>query len=599
MNNYTFQANLTKVLNQHSVKFGGEFRVVQLNTFQTGDASNDFSFTSAFTQGPVATQATSTGGNALATFLLGYPNGSVTPSAALALQTRYYAGFVQDDWKVTPSFTLNLGVRYELETPRTDRFNQLTNFDYYGAPGITVAGLNLHGGLTFVGVNGQSRYDGNFDKNNFAPRIGFAWHVSPKTVIRAGTGLFYGTTWGFGAQPSQFGISGFTAATNLVSSLNGVTPIVSLSNPYPSGLNAATRSRLGRATLLGQDISFFDRGNVTPYTMQWNADIQQQLPGNFLLDVAYIGTRGLKLILDRQINQLPDSALTLGNDLLTLVPNPFYGQIATGVLASPTVSRAQLLRPYPQYTSMTSAVSTWDSSSYHALQVKLEKRYSKDLTMLVSYTYSKLMDIGAGTFNGETLSGGTIQDWNNLGAEWSPSALDQTHRLIASFVYALPFFRSQTGFLPRILGGWELGAIGSFYSGSPLGISSAVNGTFSQGGGQRPNWNGINPGKDQPTLSEWFNTSAFSTPVSYTFGTAPRTFNSVRSDKTQTVDLSLHKNVKINERFGLQVRGEAFNVANTPVFAPPGTSFGSATFGVVNSQANQPRIVQLALKLNF
>jgi Carboxypeptidase regulatory-like domain/TonB-dependent Receptor Plug Domain len=598
MNNYAFQANVTKIVNQHTFKVGGEFRVIQLNAIQTGDASNDFSFTNAFTQGPNAAQASATAGNALATFLLGLPAGSVTPSAALALQTKYYAGFFQDDWRISKTFTMNVGLRYDLETPRTDRYNQLTNFDYHGYR-AAASGQNPLGALTFVGVGGNSRYDGNVDANNLAPRLGFAWHVTPKTVIRAGGGIFYGTSWGFGSQPSQFGISGFTAATTLVSSIDGVTPTASLSNPYPSGLNAATGSRLGAATLLGQDISFYDRGNVTPYTGQWNFDLQRQLPLSLLLEVAYVGTRGLKLPLDRQVNQLPDSALALGDGLRTLVANPFYGQITSGALAGATVSKAQLLRPYPQYTAITSAVSSWGSSSYHALQVKLEKRYSKNLTMLVSYTYSKLMDIGAGTFGGETLSGGAIQNWNNLGAEFSPSALDQTHRFIANVVYSIPFFRSQSGFLGHVLGGWEVGVIGSFYSGSPLGITSSVNGTFSQGGGQRPNWNGVDPSMSQPAITQWFNTSVFSTPAAYTFGSTPRTFNSVRSDKTQTIDLSLHKNVKITERMALQIRAEAFNLANTPVFSPPGTTYGSSTFGVVNSQANQPRIVQLALKLQF
>jgi hypothetical protein len=599
MNNYNISAGVTKNLNQHTIKVGGEFRAVQLNTLQTGDTSTNFNFTSGFTQGPNAAQASATAGNALATFLLGIPDGSVAPSAALAMQTKYYAIYLQDDWKVSKTFTVNLGLRYDLETPRTDRYNQLTNFDYAAASPLRAPGLNLNGALSFVGVQGVSRYQGDIDPNNVAPRIGFAWHVTPKTVIRSAGGIFYGTIWGFGAQPSQFGVSGFSAVTNIVSSLNGVTPIVSLSNPYPTGINQATGSSLGAATLLGQDISFFDRSNVTPYTAQWNFDIQRELPAGILFDVAYVGTRGLKFPMNLQRNQLPDSALALGDNLRTQVPNPFFGQITSGQLASATIARAQLLRPYPQFTAVTSSVASWASTNYHALQVKVEKRYAKNLTLLASYTFSKMMDYGTGTFGGETLSGGGVQDYNNLRAEYGTSALDQTHRLITNVVYSLPWYSQQHGFVGHLLGGWQLSVIGSFYSGSPLGVSSAVNGTFSQGGGQRPNWNGQDPGLSQPTLEAWFNTSVFSTPAAYHFGTAPRTFSSVRSDKTHNVDLSLQKVTNLTERLGLEFRAEAFNLTNTPVFSPPNTTFGSPSFGVVSSQANLPRVVQLALKLKF
>ena len=599
MNNYTFQGLVTKTINQHTFKAGGEFRAIQLNTLQTGDSSTNFSFSNAFTQGPNAAQSTATAGNALATFLLGFPNGSVTPAPALAMQTKYYAAYLQDDWKVSKRFTLNLGIRYDLETPRTERYDRLTNFDYYGPSPLQVSGLDLRGGLTFVNTGGLSRYDANLDTNNVAPRVGFSWRVLPKTVVRAGAGLFYGTNWGFGAAGNNFGISGFSAATSLVSSLNGVTPITDLSNPYPTGLNAATGSTLGKATLLGQNITFYDRGNATPYTEQWNFDIQHELPWTVLLDVAYVGTRGKKLQLSPDRNQLPDAALALGSNLRTLVPNPFLGQISTGALANATVSRAQLLRPYPQYTDVTSTVSNLAWSAYNALQVKLEKRYNKNLTLLGSYTYSKLMDIGAGSFSGEALGAGGIQNWNNLGAEKSPSTLDQTHRLIISAVYNLPFYSRQNGVTGHLLGGWQLGAIGSFYSGSPLGVTSAVNGTFAQGGGQRPNWNGQDPSGNSRSLNRWIDPAVFSTPAAYTFGNAPRTFNSVRSDKTRSIDLTVMKNTNITEQLHLQFRAEAFNLTNTPVFAPPNASYGASTFGVVSSQANQPRVVQLALKLIF
>ena len=176
---------------------------MQFNSLQTGDASNDFSFTSAFTQGPNPAQSSNTAGNALATFLLGIPGGSVTPSPALAMETKYFAGYLQDDWKVSNKFTINFGIRYELETPRTERYNRLTNFDYGAVPPLSTPGLDLSGTLSFVNANGLSRYDSNVDANNIAPRFGFAWHATPKTVIRAGGGMFYGTNWGFGGAAKQ------------------------------------------------------------------------------------------------------------------------------------------------------------------------------------------------------------------------------------------------------------------------------------------------------------------------------------------------------------------------------------------------------------
>jgi hypothetical protein len=600
MNNYALQANATKTLQSHTLKAGVEFRVVQFNTLQTGDASNNFAFTSAFTQGPNPAQTSATAGDALASFLLGTSaSGNVTPSPALALQTKYYAGFIQDDWKVTSRLTLNLGLRYEYETPRKDRYNQLTNFDYNAVPPLNAPGLNLRGTLAFPGVNGASRYQANPDTNNFGPRAGFAWHPISKTVIRGGAGIFYGNYWGIGGAPGAFGVSGFSAATDMASSLDGVTPNVILSNPYPQGLNRATGSSAGPATLLGQSVTFFDRNNVTPYTVQYNFDIQRELPYALLLDVGYVGTHNLKLPANQTLNQLPDSALALGDALRTQVPNPFYGQIMVGALAAKTVSRAQLLVPYPQFTGVASQATNWAASRYNALQVKLEKRFSRGFTMLASYTWSKMMDQSTGSFSGETLGGGAIQDWNNLNAEWSPSQLDQTHRFIVNSVMELPFFRNQSGIAGHVLGGWELGILGSFYSGSPLGVSSAVNGTFSQGSGQRPNWNGVNPSISNPTPAKWFDTSVFGIPAPYTFGTTPRTFNGARGDWTRQVDLSLHKNTHITERLMLQIRADAFNLSNTVVFAPPNTSFGANGFGSVSAQANQPRVLQFALKLIF
>ncbi|MEO7145127.1 MAG: TonB-dependent receptor, partial [Bryobacteraceae bacterium] len=244
MNNYALQGSLTRTFSTHTLKVGGEARVIRFNTAQTGDSATTFGFNNAFTQGPNPAQASATSGIALATFLLGIAGGSVTPSPYLAMQTVYWAGYLQDDWKLTNRLTLNLGLRYDVELPRTDRFNQFTNFNYGAVPPLTAPELSLHGALSFVGVNGVSRGQYNPDLNNFAPRVGFAWSVTPKTVVRAGGGLFYAPMTGIGGAPASFGISGFDTTTSIVTSLDGFTPITYLNNPYPNGLNQATGSKL-------------------------------------------------------------------------------------------------------------------------------------------------------------------------------------------------------------------------------------------------------------------------------------------------------------------------------------------------------------------
>ena len=600
MDTYSLQGSVNKTLSTLSLKAGVEMRLIRFNAQQTADNSILYAFTPAFTQGPNPTVSSTTAGVALASFLLGTPDtASVTPAPALAMQSKYYATFLQADWKVTPKFTLNLGLRYDYETPRTDRFNQLTNFDFNAVPAIQGTGLNLKGALSFVGVNGVSRYQSNPDKNDISPRIGFAWQGIAKTVVRGGIGLFYGTMMGVGGAGANFGVSGFSAVTNMVTSLDGVTPYRYLSNPYPEGLVAATGSSLGSGTLLGQAVSITDRGNYVPYSSQWNLDLQRELPKGILFDIGYAGNRGIGFQQDRQLNTLPDSALALGSALRSQVDNPFYGKISSGILAQKTVSRAQLLRPYPQFDGITSVNNSWANSRYHALQVKVEKRYAKGLTILGAWTFSKLMDYGIGPFGGETLGGAAFQNWNDLKSEWASSTTDQTQRLVLNVVYELPFFHGQKGLLNRALGGWQVGVIGSFLSGGPLGMASAVNNTFSQGGGQRPNWSGVSPTLSNPTVDRWFDTSVFSSPAAYAYGNSPRTFNGTRAAGASNVDLTISKMFRIHEKLRLQFRGEAFNFSNTPRFAPPNQSFGNPQFGQVTSQLNQPRVVQLGLKLLY
>ena len=600
LNTSAISGSVLKTAGRHNVKTGFDLRLMRSNILQTGDNATNFNFTAAFTQGPNANQASSTSGDSLASFLLGTPSAaSVGPAIALSLQTKYAGIFVQDDWKVTDTLTLNLGLRYEYETPYTERNNQLTNFNP-NAP-VPLNGVpNLRGALTFVGTGNTNRYDSTAYANHVEPRVGFAWHAVPTTVVHGGGGLFYAALWGAaGQQPSNYGISGFTAATSMVSSLNGITPFNTLSNPYPTSLNPASGSSLGNATLLGQSVSAALRTMKTPYAVQWNLGVQQQIARNLSLDMTYVGTRGHHQPNNLPLNQLPAAALSQGAALNTLVPNPFYGQIATGALSQPNVSRGQLLRPYPQFLDVTAANQNWGSARFNALEVQLQQRLSHGLSVQLAYTWSKMQDQGAGNFSGESLGGSVIQDYYNLSAEMSTSTLDQTNRLVGSIIYQLPFFREQKGIAGRTLGGWSLSFLPSFISGGPLGFSAATNTTGSLGGGQRPNWSGRSPRAQKRSISQWFDTSVFSAPAAFTFGNAPRTFNTLRSDWVRNVDVSLQKNVRFVSHLGAQFRVDAFNMTNTPQFAPPNTSFGNANFGVVSAQQNQPRSIQFGVKIQY
>ncbi len=595
-NTFAIEANVTKTFGKHELNVGTDLRLLQ-NDMSAGGGIQSYTFDPAFTQGPDPSKSSATAGDALASFLLGTPStGNVSSVAGLAMERKYAAAYLEDDWKVTNALTLNLGVRYEDETPTTERLNHLSFFNPNAS--VPLTGIQgLQGALGFVGVDGNSRYDYNPQYDRVSPRVGFAWHLQRNTVVSGGGGLFYS-----GVLPGAYGTGGFENSTSMVTTLDGITPYDTLSNPYPSGLNPLSGSSLGSATLLGQSITTVepDKTKRVPYAVQWNFGIQQQLSSTWSLDVRYVGTHGTQSFA-MVADQLPAGDLALGSALTKLVPNPFYGQIATGELASKMVGQAQLLRPYPQFTAVNLKYA-YPEMQYNALQVTLQKRFSSGISLLSAYTWSKMLDEAGNSdfnFQGEILGRGTIQNYYDLKAELSTSTMDQTHRLVSSVVYQLPFFRSETGITGHVLGGWELTTVTSFISGDPLGISSAANTTDSQGGGQRPNWNGQNPSLKNHTVSHWFNTSDFSAPPAFSFGNTPRTFNYLRSDWVRNIDLSLQKNTRLAAKMNLQIRVDFFNMDNTPTFAPPNTLYGSPLFGVVSAQQNQPRVIQLGIKLLY
>ncbi len=319
------------------------------------------------------------------------------------------------------------------------------------------------------------------------------------------------------------------------------------------------------------------------------------------IEIGYAGNKGTLLPLSWQYDQLRVDQITPAAGLLDLVPNPFYGQINVGVLSTPTVQRGHLLTPFPQYPGVSYAGVSHGNSNFHALEAKVEKRFQAGSTVVVAYTWSKLISDGGD--NAWTSAG--FRDNYCRACDRSISPYNQPHRLVASFTYELPFGQGKSmganwnGFVNAILGNWQVNGIMTLNSGLPIQINNPANNSFSFGGGQRPDSNGQNAVLDDPTIARWFDTSAFSIAPNYTFGNLGRVHPNLKTDTVENFDFSIFKNFKIAERFSVQFRGEWFNVANHPIFGAPANTVGAGNFGAVTSQANGPRQTQLALKFLF
>lgn len=591
------RVSATKFAGAHSLKAGFEWRWAAINYFGRNCAFGCYSFDRGFTQGPNPQVASATSGYGPASLLLGTPASATATLAQSATNSgRYWALFLQDDWKVTQKLTLNLGLRWEYERPWTDRYNVLSSFD----PGVrsTVAGSTLVGGLIFPGVNGVERLAWNGHPNHFGPRFGFAYRTTSKLVLRGGIGVIYIPVF---PQPAALPNTGFSTNTTMASSLNGgLTPNDTLTNPFPNGLVAPSGSSLGAATGIGTSIVGQLRDINPGYTVQWNFTAQYQPWNNWLVEAAWVGNHGVDLLgFDRNLNQISDANLALGSAALSSsVANPFKSIIGTGPLSAPTITRYQSLLPFPQYTGVNAGYSFSGNSIYHALTLKVEKRLSNGLSVLGAYTFSKLIDDGINLTQvrpgGATTTG--LQDWGNLRLERSRSAQDVPQRLVISTVYDLPFGKTGNTFTRFLIGGWQVNGIATFQSGLPIAL------TYGGTDANRPNVvYGVSDKAENQTLNTWFNTAAFSIPAAYTRGNISRTLPDINSDGLVNLDFSVLKTMLVREPLSIQFRAEAFNLTNTPTFAAPGSTVGSALFGVVTatSFSPSPRQIQFGLKLMF
>lgn len=613
---YYDYGSLTKTIGRHTIKFGADIQLGTLGTARYLPAGPSFSFNYVFTQGPDAIYGNGTpgaDGYGLASELAGTPAaGSVTIGPNQILHYHVYGGYIQDDWKATRSLTINAGVRYDYNRPFIETHDRITDFNPTVTSPIQVAGLNLKGGLEYPGFNGVPRtmFDGDF--TNIAPRLGFAYSPAAGTAFRGGYGIFYGPITGAGFNGTAVPNTGFLTTTSEVTTLDGATPDNTLSNPFPQGFIQPSGSSLGLATGFGQSVVGSPRNRKTPYAQDWNIDFQQALTKSIVLDIAYAGNHSIHLLADYNANQLPDQYLSMGTALLAQVPNPFYGIITNGSLSGPTVEQEQLLLPYPQFTGVTiGGTTTFGASSYNALQVKLEKRYSGGLSFLVAYTWSKLIDnllSSQSGFLGGNFFEPTTQDWYNLKANRTDSDFDIPELFSATASYDLPFgekkrFLNNSALLDRFVGGWQLNTIVTAQSGNPFTVLAAVDQLDNNGNYQYANYNGMpvqkhGPAKDR--LNEYFNASAFSLPAPFTYGNAPRIIGDLRAPGVFNTDLSGVKNIKIHGSVNAQFRAEAFNVFNHPQFNLPQFYMGSGLqTGQITSIQNTPREIQFALKVLF
>ncbi len=596
---YSSQSSVSHQHGRHLIKTGGEARLVRGSFFRNPSPAGSFSFGLTQTGGPRADTPVVNSGFGMASLLMGYGTGQLDFNTAVSVQNLYYGLYVQDDFRLTRKLTLNLGVRYEYESPRTERYNRTTRGFAFGTPSpLRVPGLNLQGGLIYAGTGGQPRGLYQPDRNNVAPRIGFAYSVTPKTVVRGGYALSYVPVLGT-VQPT-----GFNSNTPWVSSTDGINVADRLQNPFPRGRVEAIGSSQGLSTLVGQTIAFVETSDRTPRYHNWQINIQRELPSQTLIEIAYIGSRtigtfgGLDAagVPSEQINQLDPRFLSMGAALLEPVPNPFFGVITNGPLSGATVPRNQLLRPYPQFSSVLRSFPAFGNTSYHSMQLQVQKRMAHGVTAIVGYTRAK----NIGDLN-------TAQNNYDRTAERAVSPFDLPNRLTVTAAWNLPVGKSRAFLsnasrpLDAIIGGWQLSTFSTFQSGFPLAFS-LIRGTLGAGG-SRPNaagdpTSGIS-GSIGSRLTRYFNTSAFAQPPDFTFGNVSPRVHSVRAPGMNNVNLTLAKSFALTEKVRLDFRAAAYNFLNHPVFSAPNTQFGNAAFGTIAGQANFSRQTEFWMRIAF
>jgi hypothetical protein len=654
-------ATWSKIVGSHTYKFGGDFRNIALDTYIPGDGAGYFDFDKDMTSSNGGNTST-TDGNSFAAFLLGYPSSLSTRetrlswSTPLNVFTNYFGGYAQDDWRVNSRFTLNYGLRLEHEPGLQERDDNFTvGFDptmtsslsAVTIPADPVAGTparQVAGGLMYAGVNGAPTTQGDVPAIKWSPRVGAVYSLNDKTVVRGGYGLYWAP---FNYQiPStannNYGQVGFSQNTILSSSRSNPT---TLENPFPNGVQAPTGNTLGPLTNLDSNIGYVDQHRGAPRVQQYSVDVQRELPGGFALVASYVGARsdGLGLGGSQEvginINQLDPQYLALGSAALDApLPNPFFGNpnVPRSLSTPTTLSRARLLRPFPQYGQVNAHQVTEGLSRYNAAVFELTKRVSSGFGGRFSYTYSVLKDnlIGETNFYMPASPVLAVNNYNYIASmpecaaglqfttacydpfsEYANSTLDVPHRVLIAPMYQLPFGAGKKWANGRtadlLAGGWTVTASITLQSGFPINIQQAADARLGGQNANRPNLTGADlatPGSledrlgsaDHP-LATWLNPAAFALAPAGTFGNVPRTITDVRGPGWYVVDAAFLKDIRFTPSKVGQFKLEVLNMLNRPnVRTLQGANtFGNANFGQTTIQAGFSRLIQMIFRFNF
>lgn len=621
---------VSKFVGKHNLTMGFDYRLIHADGIQFTNGPGAFTFSGIFTQQYNGGAATT--GTDFADLLLGFPSsGAAGTNSHEFYFVNYYSGYIQDDIRVTNKLTLNIGLRYEFETGEAEQNNNmLVGFDRNALNPIQAylpagSGVMAYGLPMIAGQNGNPTACCMALKDKFGPRGGVAYQINDNTTFRGGWGIFYA--------PIFYGLDsayspGLSQTTTYLPSTDGnATPANSLSNPFPTGVIQPANIQKGVLQQLGSTSYFPDQNRTGGLVQQFSADIQRQLPWGIALEVGYIGSRSSRLQFGSTnstylpINQVPTQYLSMGSALTGKVANPFYnlpnvGGFGTGA----TVSEAQLLMPFPEYSQVYEATNL-GKAQYDSLILKAQKRLSKGITFLSTFTWAKNMDntFGGGYSNYfNTYSGSTPpqypQNVYNLAGEWGLGAGTPPWRYTAGWTYELPFgkgkqFLANNAVLDYVAGGWSINGTAIISGGFPLIIYQTNNNSAIGALEQRPNATGVSPaepGSPEQRVSDYINPAALSLAPAYTFGNLARSIP-YYGPGIANWDVSVFKNIAIKERIKAQFRAEALNLFNTPDFGNPNTQFQGVSasgtpvgsFGKLNYQMNLPRELQLGLRFAF